>query len=164
MTKPETKLETTFWNRIDDVQAGLLDADGERPVPMSPKADAGEKAIYFITAAGSAADRAAKSGGEARFQVADPKANLYANLDGRLDESGDSRRLDDMWSAMAAAWFEGGRDDPSVRLVKFTPHEGEVWATDGAAGYLYEIAKATLSDGTPDTGEHGRVAFRDQPR
>ncbi|MFP4274629.1 MAG: pyridoxamine 5'-phosphate oxidase family protein [Paracoccaceae bacterium] len=155
-----SKLETTFWNRIDDVQAGLLDADGERPVPMSPKADAKEKTIYFITAAGSSADRAAKSGGEARFQVADPKANLYANIVGRLDESGDKERLDAMWSAMAAAWFEKGRDDPAIRLVKFTPHEGEVWATDSAAGFLYEIAKANVTDSLPDTGEHGRIAFR----
>ncbi len=154
-----TKLQDAFWKRIDDVQAGLLMADGERPVPMAPQAYKDENAIFFITAAGSAADRAAKSGGEATFHVADPKANLYANVWGKLDESGDSKKLDDMWSAMAAAWFPEGRDDNTVRLVKFTPHDAEVWATESGAGYLYEIAKSNVTKDTPDTGEHGRVTF-----
>lgn len=55
-----TALKDTFWNRMDDVQAGLLSAAGERPIPMAPHADADEGAIWFIAAAGSAAERAAK--------------------------------------------------------------------------------------------------------
>ena len=154
-----TALKDEFWTRIDDVRAGLLAADGERPVPMAPQADKGEQAIWFITVAGSAADRAAKSGGEASFHVADPKANLYANVWGKLDESRDSAKLDEMWSAMAAAWFPEGRDDDTIRLVRFTPHDAEIWATRSGAGYLYEITKANLTHDTPDTGEHGRIAF-----
>ena len=60
---------------------------------------------------------------------------------------------------MAAAWFPEGRDDNTVRLVKFTPHDAEVWATESGAGYLYEIAKSNVTKDTPDTGEHGRVTF-----
>ncbi|KUF09108.1 pyridoxamine 5'-phosphate oxidase family protein [Pseudoponticoccus marisrubri] len=152
-------LKTEFWSRMDDVRAGMLAADGERPVPMAPMAERDAQAIWFITAAGSAADRSAKSGGEASFHVADPKANFYANVFGKLEEANDSDKLDDLWSSMAAAWFPEGRDDDAVRLVKFTPHDGEVWATQGGAAYLYEIAKANMTDKTPDVGTHGRVVF-----
>lgn len=155
----DNDLKQEFWSRIDDVRAGLLAADGERPVPMSPMPDAEAKAIWFITAAGSAADRAAKSGGEASFHVADPKANFYANVYGKIEATNDEAKLDELWSAMAAAWFPDGRDDDAVRLVKFTPHEGEVWATEGGAAYLYEIAKANVTGGMPDVGVHGRVVF-----
>lgn len=155
----DADLAREFWSRLDDVRAGLLAADGERPVPMSPMPDRDAKAIWFIAAAGSAADRAAKSGGEASFHVADAKANFYANAFGRLEEANDPAKLDELWSAMAAAWFPNGRDDAAVRLVRFTPHEGEVWATEGGAAYLYEIAKANVTGRTPDVGAHGRVVF-----
>lgn len=154
-----TKLKDTFWDRVDDVRAGLLAADGERPVPMAPQPDREANAFWFITAAGSAAERAAKSGGEASFHIADAKANLYANIFGTLTEVNDEAKLDNLWNVFAAAWFEDGREDKAVRLVKFTPHEAEVWATEGMVGYLYEIAQANLTDKTPEGGDHGRVVF-----
>ena len=152
-------LKQEFWKQLKDVRAGLLAADGERPVPMSPQGDEDENAIWFITAAGSAAHRGAKSGGEASFHVADSKAHLYANVFGKLSLVNDSDKLDELWNAFAAAWFEDGRDDSAVQLVKFTPHEAEVWAGDGGASFLYEIAKANITGDTPDAGEHGRVVF-----
>ena len=42
-------LKAEFWSQLKDVRAGLLAADGERPVPMSPQGDPDEKAIWFIT-------------------------------------------------------------------------------------------------------------------
>lgn len=154
-----TDLKAEFWRRMEDVTAGMLAADGERPVPMAPTPDEDARAVWFITAAGSAADRAAKSGAEASFHVADPKVNFYANVFGRIEETNDPEKLNDLWSRMAAAWFPEGRDDDAVRLVKFTPHEGEIWANEGGAAFLYEIAKANLTRQMPDVGAHGRVVF-----
>ncbi|MDO6584948.1 pyridoxamine 5'-phosphate oxidase family protein [Salipiger sp. 1_MG-2023] len=152
-------LKDEFWSQLKDVRAGLLTADGERPVPMSPQGDAEGKAIWFITARGSAADRGARSGGEATFYIADSKAHLYANVFGTLEAVNDSEKLDELWNAFAAAWFENGREDAAVQLVKFTPREAEVWSGDGGVSFLYEIAKANLAGDTPDAGEHGRVVF-----
>lgn len=152
-------LKKDFWKGLDEVRAGLLTASGERPVPMSPTADPEANAIWFITAKGTAADRAAHVSGEAAFHVADSKANLYANVYGTLEVSHDEAKLDEVWSIVAAAWFEDGRKDSSVQLVKFTPAEAEVWSGDGGASFLYEIAKANLTDSTPDIGDHGRVHF-----
>lgn len=154
-----TDLKHDFWKQLKDVRAGLLAADGERPVPMAPHADKEENAIWFITAKGSAAARAAKSGGEVSFHIADPKAHLYANVFGTAEMTNDDKKLDEIWSVVAGAWFKDGRDDDSVQLVKMTPKEGEVWVSNGGASFLYEIAKAQMTDDTPDVGEHGRVVF-----
>ena len=152
-------LKADFWKRIDDVQAGLLTATGERPVPMAPQADPDNNAIWFITAAGTAPEKAAHGGAEAAFYVADPKANIYADVEGRLEVSNDSAKLDEVWNAFAAAWFEDGREDKDVRLIKLTPKHAEVWLTENSAAFLYEVAKANLSDDTPDGGEHGQITF-----
>ncbi|WP_343502553.1 pyridoxamine 5'-phosphate oxidase family protein [Alloyangia pacifica] len=154
-----SELKHDFWKQLKDVRAGLLAADGERPVPMAPHADKEENAIWFITAKGSAADRAAKSSGEVSFHVADTKAHLYANIYGTAEISNDEEKLDEIWSVVAGAWFEDGRDDEAVQLIKMTPKEGEVWVSNGGASFLYEIAKAQMTDDTPDVGAHGRVVF-----
>ncbi|SLN42862.1 hypothetical protein ROJ8625_02109 [Roseivivax jejudonensis] len=151
-------LKDIFWKRLDNVQAGLLSADSERPIPMAPQADRDDKAIWFIAAKGSAADRAAKSGGEARFDVADPKAGIYAVIEGKLDE-GSGEKLDEVWNAFAGAWFENGKDDPSATLVKMTPHTAEVWATENSLAFFYEVAKANLTSDTASGGDHGRLTF-----
>ena len=143
-------LKTAFWNRIDDVQAGMLGAGGARHVPMSPYADKDNTALWFITAKDTDIAQAAETSAEANFVVADPKANLYASIDGQVTQVNDSAKLDELWSAVAAAWFEDGRKDDEIRLVRMTLSKAEVWATTGAAGFLYEIAKANVTDDTPD--------------
>ena len=46
-----------------------------------------------------------------------------------------------------------------MRLVRMTPAQAEVWATDGTAGFLYEIAKAHVTGEHPDMGDHARITF-----
>ncbi|MBN9888076.1 pyridoxamine 5'-phosphate oxidase family protein [Salipiger abyssi] len=152
-------LKSDFWSQLKDVRAGLLAADGERPVPMAPYADKEDATIWFIASKGTAADRAAKSGGEASFHIADSKAHLYANVFGKLTEERDSEKLGELWNSASAAWFKDGREDDAVQLVKFTPHEAEVWKGDGGISFLREIAKANMTGDMPNLGDHGRVVF-----
>lgn len=151
--------KSEFWSRLADIRAGMLHTDADRVVPLSHYVDVDRNTIWFITAEGTDCHDAAKAGKDVHFVVADAKAKLYARVEGRLSVSDDSDKLNELWSPVAAAWFEDGREDSDVRLVQFTPSHAEVWLTDGAAGFLYEIAKANVSGGTPDAGEHGVVRF-----
>ncbi|GGE31544.1 hypothetical protein GCM10011360_19370 [Primorskyibacter flagellatus] len=151
-------LTGTFWDRAEDLKTVMLEIDG-RAVPMSPYADKDERVIWFITAEGTEAYEAAKGSGRVRLIVSDMKAKLFADVHGSLTAADNPDKLDELWSPVAAAWFEDGREDDDVRLLAFRPVEAEVWATDGAAGFLYEIAKANLTEEKPDMGDHGRVTF-----
>lgn len=153
------ELEKTFWTRLDDVIAGMLEADSTRAVPMAPKPDAEARVIWFITARGSAADAAAKAHGSARFHVADPKAQLFAEIHGTLSRAEDDEKLDEIWGSYAGAWFDDGKEDDEVQLLKFTPSLAEVWTTDGAVKTLFEMARASTTGTTPDIGAHGRLEF-----
>ena len=154
-----TTLKKTFWDRIEDVQAGMLKAEGARPVPMSPMVDDDAGAIWFITAAGTEVGRAAAQGTPAQFMAACGKARLYAVIDGSLSVCDDADVLDDLWNPVVDAWFDGGKDDPDARLIRFVPARAEVWATDGALAFAWEIAKANVTDEKPDMGEHGTIIF-----
>lgn len=154
------KLKDTFWNKMSKIHVVLLGAGGGTPVPMSPLARQEDGAIWFITAADHDSFKAAKTGEAANIYLCDSVGQMFGTIKGRLTASDDSAKLDDLWSPMAAAWFENGREDDSVRLMKYTPAEAEVWVSDGTAKYLFETIKANVTDGTPDTGEYGILHFQ----
>ena len=150
----------TFWDRMDDVQAGMLDAGDARFVPMSHYIDREANALWFITAKGTDLVEAVNGGPQpARYVVADAGAKIYACVDGVAALSDDRQKLDELWNAIASAWFEGDKQDPDLRLVRLDVGEAEVWHTDGGAKFLYEIAKANLTDSVPDMGDQGKLRF-----
>ena len=152
-------LKGEFWDRIGKVQAGMLQADGHRAIPMSPFADRKENSIWFITASGTEVAMAAENGYDASLQIADSSSHLYGTVNGRISMVNDPEKLDELWNAFAAAWFKDGRDDDSIRLIQMRPARAEVWATESTAAFLYDVAKANLTDSTPDAGDHGVVTF-----
>lgn len=152
-------LTETFWNKMNKIHVVLLGAGGGTPVPMSPLSRKEDGAIWFITAADHDTFKAAKTGEQATIYLSDSAGQMYGTIKGRLSVSEDSDKLDDLWSPMAAAWFENGREDDSVRLMKYTPTEAEIWASDGTAKYLYETIKANFTKSKPDTGEYGIIHF-----
>ena len=149
----------TFWDRMGDVRAGMLHTDPDRVVPMSHYVDTERNCLWFITADGTDCHEAAQAGKTVHYVVAEAKAQIYAKIDGSLSVSNDSEKLDELWSPIAAAWFDDGREDKDVRLVQFTPSHAEAWMTDGGAGFFYQIAKANVTDAKPDMGDHGVIRF-----
>ncbi|MGB3245020.1 MAG: pyridoxamine 5'-phosphate oxidase family protein [Sulfitobacter sp.] len=154
-------LEKEFWNRLEDIRAGMLSADSARAVPMSHYVDDDDpaNAIWFITAKGTDLSDAAMRGKPGEYIVSSNDESLYARIDGRLSVSNDEAKLADLWNGVASAWFEGGKQDPDVQLVRFDLSEAEVWITGGSLKFLFEVAKAHLSDSKPDMGEHTTLRF-----
>lgn len=149
-----------FWDRVDDVQAGMLALTDARPVPMTHYPDPAAGVLWFITAQGTDIAEALATGErQARYILASGDGRIYARIDGRASLSADRAKLDEIWNAVADAWFDGGKADGDVRLVRFDLDEAEVWLNDGGLKFLFEIAKAKATDARPDTGAHGTLRF-----
>lgn len=156
-------LKTEFWDRMEDVRTGMLGIKGQgRLVAMSPRIDDDMPGhIWFISAKGTDLAKATATGPcDARLVLADDSAGLYADIDGTLTHSTDREALDEVWSFVADSWFEGGKADPDLRLLRFTPREAEVSVTTtSGVAFFYEMAKAKLTDEKPDVGSQGIVRF-----
>ncbi len=155
----DTSLETEFWSRLGHAGAGMLGVKGDRILPMTGFADRNARCLWFITAQGTDADAAAISKIETDFTVSDGHARIHTRIRGRLSEARDPAKLDDLWNAFAGSWFPGGRDDATVRLLRFAPIEAEVWLTDGSARFLWDVARSRVTNRTPEGGEHGVIQF-----
>lgn len=149
--------EKVFWDRMDTVNAGML-AAGESPrfMPMSHNADPAARRLWFITAKGTDLVTATEAGPVAAvYMVADGGKGLYAQINGTLELSTDRDKLDEIWNVVASSWFDGGKDDPDLRLLSLSVTGAEVWATTTSGiGFMFQVAKAQLTGSEPDMGEH----------
>ena len=151
----------TFWKRLDGINAGMLGcAPDWRWVPMSHYADRDQSVLWFITADGTDLVKAVEGGPQQAVHVVSEGGDkLYARMEGTLELSNDKAKLDDIWNAVASSWFEDGKQDEDVRLLKLKLSTAEVWATTGGLGFLYEVAKSKVTGAKPDMGDQYEIAF-----
>jgi general stress protein 26 len=156
-----TDFKKEFWKRISNVKAGLMDVDG-RLFPMTPNlTEDNDGAIWFITSAGTDAADAATAHKNIRFAVSDTSAGLHGYVNGKLSVSTDQEKLDQIWSVVASAWFDDGKNDHDLVLVKFTPRDGEIWlSTESGAVFLFETIKANITHQGPDVGQRATLDFK----
>lgn len=152
-------LKQTFWDRLSKSRTGMLGATSAPAAPMTHHVDAHNHALWFITAKTTDLGKAADAASKAQYMVANDGEQIYARIDGTLATVNDPEKLDELWSVFAAAWFEDGKRDDDVQLIRLDLSEAEIWSTDGKLSLFYEVAKANLSGGTADAGQHGTIHF-----
>ncbi len=149
--------KTDFWSRVDTVNAGMLDLDGSgRPVPMSHHADREANTFWFLTDAGTQIAEGVESGAKpAGYMLADNAKGLFATVSGTLSRSHDRAKLEALWNPITSTFFEGGIDDPDLRLLSFVVSGAEVWlAPTSGVVFMFNIAKAKVTGELPDMGDH----------
>lgn len=95
----------------------------------------------------------------------DPQVNVavgdgkgYLSLSGTASVDRDPARIDHYWNPYAEAWFEGGRNDPSVALLRVDVAVAEVWDTDKPVFVkVFETIKGIATKTPPDVGENTTI-------
>ncbi|HEY8590078.1 MAG TPA: pyridoxamine 5'-phosphate oxidase family protein [Naasia sp.] len=79
----------------------------------------------------------------------------WLSLSGTAELVHDRAKIDEYWTKEVEAWFDQGKDDPTVALLKVTAHSAEYWASvDPKPVVLLKYAKAIATGGHPDIGEN----------
>ncbi|MFU1476529.1 pyridoxamine 5'-phosphate oxidase family protein [Roseovarius sp. C7] len=151
--------KATFWKRLSEIRAGMLIPDGADPRPMAHAARPKDKALWFLADKDSDVAHGARTKAAARHVVSSPDGALYATIDGQLSVEDNRDKLDDIWTPMATAWFEGGRDDDRLCIVAFRPERAEIWATKDKSDTLYQFAQANRTARPGEIGQHAVLTF-----
>jgi general stress protein 26 len=75
-----------------------------------------------------------------------------------LQLDNDRRNIDRLWNRFVAAWFEGGKEDPKLALLRLDAERAEIWldgsslvagiklllGVDPKKSYKDQVAKVTL--------------------
>lgn len=61
---------------------------------------------------------------------ASKRHDFFASLVGQLDLVDDAQTIDHFWSDEVAAYYEEGREDPTLTLLAFQVEDAELWKAD----------------------------------
>ena len=148
---------------LGSVRAGMLGltaaGDGFQPMTHFPEPASGR--IWFISSTDTALVQSLGMGEDADYIVISDDHDFHASLRGKLYHLQDDAKLDELWSPIVAAWFEAGRQDPRVALLRFDPEVADVWASSiSTLKFGFEIIRSTLDpEHQPDIGVKATVRF-----
>ncbi|WNO53307.1 pyridoxamine 5'-phosphate oxidase family protein [Stakelama saccharophila] len=146
-----------MWKKLADspfVMVGI-EGDGEHSEPMTAQLDKdANSAFWFYT---TKSNRIAK-GGKAMAQFAAKGHDLFACIRGTLVEETDPAVIDRYWSKAVEAWYEGGRQDPKLKMMRFELGDAEIWEADTSAKGMFKLLTGRTVR-TGEMGEHTDVAL-----
>lgn len=145
-----------IWNFIEDIKVGMLttlDGDDLRSRPMHIVQDDYDGTMWFFTKKSAEKCFEVKKEHHVGISFSNQDDGVYISLSGVAILTQDKSLIDQFWNPFAGAWFENGKDDPDVALLQIKIYKGEHWESEDSKIFqLYEIAKANLTDQTPDLG------------
>ena len=129
MPTPE-ELEQKLWASITADMTLMLGLDGVEEGHMRPMTGIVEDArppIWFFTSRDTALAAMLTTSKPATAAFAAKGHDLFATLHGPLVIDNDRAVIDRLWSPFVAAWFEGGKDDPKLVLLRFDAERAHIW-------------------------------------
>ncbi len=148
-------LEKKFWMSLKSdmtMMLGLVGVEESHTRPMTAQLRGSEGPIWFFTSRDNTLVQNLRPDGRAIGTFASKDHDLFASVHGRLSLDNDPDLIDELWNPFVAAWYEEGRDDPELALLRFDPDRAEIWENENG---LFAGLKALFGrDPKHDAKEH----------
>jgi general stress protein 26 len=124
--------------------------------PMSTRAVDEEGNIWFFSRESSNKNQDIASDYRVQLMYARPGNSEFLTVYGRAEILKDRAKTEELWSNFAKAWFNDGKDDPELTLIKVIPEDVHYWDTkDGKMISLVKIGVSALLNKELDSGVEG---------
>ncbi|MEW4468805.1 pyridoxamine 5'-phosphate oxidase family protein [Parasphingorhabdus sp. JC815] len=150
-----SEIREEFWKAMSDSPNLMvnLHTSNEHSVPMRAHLDKdADSEFWFYT---SRTNRLAP-GGAAMAQFVSKGHDIFACISGVLFEEKDETIIDKYWSNAVAAWFDRGREDPDMLMLRFDLKEAEIWTADMSMKGAFKMMTG-IKMKESDSGGHSRV-------
>lgn len=125
----KAEIKKTLWKKMADspfLMVGLS-GDDRHSEPLTAQLDEDQvDTLFFFTAK----DNRVAGGGAAMAQFVSKGHDFFACLAGTIAQDNDPAMIDKLWNKQVEAWFDGGRDDPKLALIRFDISSAEAWESD----------------------------------
>ena len=142
-----------FTSNVDEVP---LQA---RPMTTQQVDDEGN--FWFFSPKDSHKNYEIKSDSRVQLLFANTSASEYLTVYGIATILTDRSKIEEIWSPMAKAWFEEGKDDPNLSLIKVRPEHAYYWEPkQNKMITLMKIAASAVSGKRMDIGQQGPLEVK----
>lgn len=124
------ELEAKFWKALKSdmtMMLGLNGVEDGHARPMTAQVEADRGPIWFFTARDNALVQNLANGDRAIATFTSKGHDLFATIHGRVGFDNDRAVIDRLWNRYIAAWYQGGKDDPKLALLRLDPERAEIW-------------------------------------
>ncbi len=125
------ELQEKFWKALKSdmtMMLGLVGVEESHALPMTAQLENDNKGpIWFFTSKDNSLAQNLKRNGRAFATFASKGHDLFATVHGQLTVDTDPDTIDRLWNPFVAAWYEGGKDDPELVLLRFDAEKAEIW-------------------------------------
>ncbi len=159
----ETEARAKFWAALESDMTVMLalDAAPAEARPMTAQLMEGQETegpVWFFTSTDSVIVQTLGGSQPAFFTFADKGHGLFATVRGLMQVHTDRAVVDALWNPFVAAWYEGGKDDPKLALLRFDADQAKIWfdanslfaglkmllGVDPKADYADKVARVAL--------------------
>lgn len=131
------KIEARFWKSLRSDMTMMLGVEGiaeghARPMTAQIDGDEDRGPIWFFGSTESRFVADLAQPGRAVAQFVSKDHEVFATIHGKVSRDDDRAVIDRLWNSFTAAWFEGGKDDPKLALIRLDPEYAQVWI-DGSS-------------------------------
>jgi general stress protein 26 len=135
MPRPE-ELREKFWDSLKTdmtMMLGLNGADEGHMRPMTAHIEGQQNGpIWFFASKDAELVRDVPKARSATASFVSKGHDLYACVHGTLVLDNDPGVIDRLWNSRIAAWYEGGKNDPNLALLRLDTKHAEIWQ-DGSS-------------------------------
>ncbi|WP_426036659.1 pyridoxamine 5'-phosphate oxidase family protein [Cypionkella sp. TWP1-2-1b2] len=133
----DAEITSAFWKHLRADRTVMLGLEASAPTSMRPMTaqldgDEDQGPIWFFTSTDAAILKGLQSEDLAIFTFVSKGHDVFATVHGHMTRSADRATVDRLWNKWVAAWYEGGKDDPKLILLRFDPANAEIWR-DGSS-------------------------------
>jgi general stress protein 26 len=149
------EIEDKFWRSLSldhMLMLGLVSEEGHTR-PMTAQMDGAHAPLWFFTSTDNPLTRGLGAHNRAVGTYASKGHDVFASVRGTLQHETDRSVLDRLWNRSVAAWYEGGKEDPKLALLRFDPDDAQVWLNDSSL--LTEVRVLFGADPKKLYGENG---------
>ena len=133
MHTPE-ELEKKLWKAIKSDRTLMLGLDGAEDGHTRPMTalleHEGRGPLCIFTSTDNVLAQRTQAPQRAIATFASMGHDIFASLQGALVRDDDRAVIERLWNPFVAAWYEGGKDDPKLALLRFDAEHAEIWLNE----------------------------------
>jgi len=132
--------------------------DGATTRPMSAAHVCDQGNIWFFNPKDSEKNKEIEQDSTVQLFFAHPAKGSYMVVNGDASITTNRAKIEELWTPAVEIWFEKGKDDPNISLIKVTPSSAYFWDTDGNRMInLIKMAASFVTGTNLVTGTEGDI-------
>ena len=126
----DAEIEAKFWKELKSSPFMMLGLNGSSDAlgqPMTAQFEGEGGPIWFFTTKDNTLVEALSESHEAIANYTSKGHDLFAAVHGTLSVDTDRATVDRLWNPHVEAWYEGGKSDPKLALLRLDTASAQLW-------------------------------------